>query len=71
MPDTLRACSNDPRAPHGFDRIASHNTGRYVCECEAWQHHENNLTMKAFADPKYSVNLGLGAHQQPTSEAGE
>ena len=30
-------CSTDPRAPHGFDRTASHTAGRYVCECEHWQ----------------------------------
>jgi hypothetical protein len=29
-------CSNHPDAPHGFDRNASHNEGRYVCECESW-----------------------------------
>ena len=30
------ACNPDPRAPHGFDRNASHSEGRYVCECEFW-----------------------------------
>lgn len=30
------SCSNHPDAPHGFDRNASHNAGRYVCECEGW-----------------------------------
>lgn len=29
-------CSDHPDAPHGFDRNASHNEGRYVCECEGW-----------------------------------
>lgn len=29
-------CNQDPRAPHGFMRDASHNAGRYVCECEGW-----------------------------------
>jgi len=28
-------CSTDPNATHGFARQASHNAGRYVCECEA------------------------------------
>ena len=32
-----KPCSTDPRAPHGFDRTASHTAGRYVCECEHWQ----------------------------------
>ena len=30
-------CKTDPDAPHGFDRTASHNAGRYVCECESWE----------------------------------
>lgn len=28
-------CSECPNARHGFDRDASHNAGRYVCECES------------------------------------
>ena len=31
-----RKCSSHPDAPHGFDRDASHNLDRYVCECEGW-----------------------------------
>jgi hypothetical protein len=30
-------CKTHPDAPHGFDRNASHNLGRYVCECEFWE----------------------------------
>jgi len=30
-------CKTDPRAPHGFDRNASHSADRYVCECESWE----------------------------------
>jgi hypothetical protein len=30
-------CKTHPDAPHGFARNASHNAGRYVCECEHWQ----------------------------------
>lgn len=29
-------CSTHPDAPHGFDRMASHSLGRYVCDCEGW-----------------------------------
>ena len=32
-----KPCSQHPNAPHGFDRNASHNAGRYVCECEGWE----------------------------------
>ena len=30
-------CKTHPDAPHGFDRNASHNADRYVCECENWE----------------------------------
>jgi len=30
------ACSQDPDAPHGFNRNASHSLGRYVCDCEGF-----------------------------------
>jgi len=30
-------CNPHPDAPHGFNRNASHNAGRYVCECEGWR----------------------------------
>jgi hypothetical protein len=29
-------CNQHPDAPHGFNRNASHDAGRYVCECEGW-----------------------------------
>jgi len=35
--DETPPCKTDPRAPHGFDRNASHNADRYVCECEGWE----------------------------------
>jgi len=34
-------CKTHPDAPHGFDRNASHNADRYVCECEGWQPADN------------------------------
>ena len=30
-------CNTHPKAPHGFNRNASHSAGRYVCDCEGWQ----------------------------------
>lgn len=30
------ACNPHPKAPHGFDRNASHSADRYVCDCEGW-----------------------------------
>jgi len=32
-----KPCKDHPDAPHGFDRNASHNADRYVCECESWE----------------------------------
>jgi hypothetical protein len=32
-----KPCKDHPDAPHGFDRNASHNADRYVCECGSWQ----------------------------------
>ncbi len=29
-------CNRHPDAPHGYNRVASLNAGRYVCECESW-----------------------------------
>lgn len=29
-------CNPHPKAPHGFNRNASHSAGRYVCDCEGW-----------------------------------
>jgi hypothetical protein len=31
-----KKCIPHPKAPHGFDRNASHGADRYVCECESW-----------------------------------
>lgn len=30
------ACNPHPKAPHGFNRNASHSAGRSVCDCESW-----------------------------------
>jgi hypothetical protein len=36
-------CKDHPMAPHGFLRQASHNAGRYVCECEWWDEKDYEL----------------------------
>lgn len=33
-------CNPHHKAPHGFDRNASHSADRYVCECESWDAYE-------------------------------
>ena len=40
--DVPTKCKDHPDAPHGFDRSASHNADRYVCECESWEPEENS-----------------------------
>lgn len=43
-------CNPDPRAPHGFNRNASHNAGRYVCDCEGWTPHQaEDATLKTLS----------------------
>jgi hypothetical protein len=43
-------CKTDPRAPHGFDRNASHSADRYVCECEGWEPVDNPYTKNDIFD---------------------
>lgn len=43
MLDDEVKCSECPNASHGFDRNASHNAGRYVCECESHTCHAESL----------------------------
>jgi hypothetical protein len=38
-----KECSDHPMAPHGFLRQASHDAGRYVCECEWWDEKDYEL----------------------------
>jgi hypothetical protein len=33
-------CNPHSKAPHGFAREASHQAGRYVCDCESWDPYE-------------------------------
>ena len=35
-PDQEPKCNPHPKAPHGFNRNASHANDRYTCECESW-----------------------------------
>lgn len=46
-----QACNPLPDAPHGFNRNASHNAGRYVCDCEGWEPDEQKRSGDAQGDP--------------------
>jgi hypothetical protein len=45
-------CKDHPLAPHGFLRSASHNAGRYVCECEFWDEPSDPLNTAQSLDDK-------------------
>jgi hypothetical protein len=38
-------CKTDPRAPHGFNRNASFDEDRYVCDCEFWEPPEETFIL--------------------------
>jgi hypothetical protein len=48
--DDLNNCNPHPDAPHGFDRNASHNEGRSVCDCESWSPPDDYDPYEAKAD---------------------
>ena len=55
-------CNQHPDAPHGFDRNASHNADRYVCECESWEPQQgfrsiNERIAELEQDPKMKAAL--------------
>ena len=45
-----RDCNPHPDAPHGFDRNASHDEGRNVCDCERWSPPDEDDPYEAIAD---------------------
>jgi hypothetical protein len=51
-----KECNPHPMAPHGFLRQASHDAGRYVCECEWWSEKDYELATleeaEAFAEKR-------------------
>jgi len=49
-------CKDHPDAPHGFLRDESHSSGRYVCECEAWE-----------PDDMAHRSGGLSVNQEPVA----
>ena len=56
QPEQEPDCNPHPDAPHGFNRDASHNLGRYVCECEGWDPPEQEPVawLDTFTDEVYS-----------------
>lgn len=54
-------CNPHSKAPHGFMREASHQAGRYVCECEAWDAYEAGREEGVQA----MLHLGYGDNPNP------
>ena len=46
-------CNPHSKAPHGFAREASHQAGRYVCDCESWDPYEHGREEGVQAMLKY------------------
>jgi hypothetical protein len=60
------ACKTHPGAPHGFNRNASHNADRYVCDCEGWVPEDSgpNATYPgSYVEPLHAHILSLEASQ--------
>lgn len=54
-------CNPHLKAPHGFAREASHQAGRYVCECESWDPYEAGREEGVQA----MLHLGYGDNPNP------
>ena len=76
-------CNEHPDAPHGFLRDASHNEGRYVCECEFWEPPEEKQKPVAYVtgfhnghcviqplDPAVVLPVGMALYRAPTEWVG-
>jgi hypothetical protein len=54
-------CNPHSKAPHGFAREASHQAGRYVCECESWDPYDAGREEGVQA----MLHLGYGDNPNP------
>ena len=76
-------CNPHPDAPHGFLRDASHNEGRYVCECEFWEPPKEEQKPVAYitgfhnghcviqpTDPAVVLPVGTALYRAPTEWVG-
>ena len=59
-------CNPHPDAPHGFLRDASHNEGRYVCECEFWEPQEHTSDKEKLA--QWMIKKGYATGHGDTIE---
>jgi DNA-binding ferritin-like protein len=69
-------CNPHPKAPHGFNRSASHSADRYVCECEGWDAYdagyqagiEDTYKRMEAIDKKAENARELGLDYEPVQE---
>ena len=62
LPDGGPPCNEHPDAPHGFNRNASHDANRYVCDCEGWE----PVDVQPVADKCFMCH-GTGKHAMPVA----
>lgn len=58
-------CSDHPDAPHGFSRNASHEAGRYVCECEGWEAERKLSHAPAQSEPAPDLRATFHQRMEP------
>ena len=56
-------CKHSPYAPHGYNRQASHNAGRYVCDCEGWQPETVTIPLEVW-NAAYGLAMGALHNEQ-------
>ena len=58
-------CNPHPKAPHGFNRNASHANDRYTCECEGWDAYDAGYQAGVLAGIEAST--GQEPEQEPVA----
>lgn len=59
-------CNSHPKAPHGFNRNASHANDRYTCECESWDAYEAGYQAGVTA----GIEMSTETEQKPVAWLG-
>ena len=62
-PEQEPKCNPHPKAPHGFNRNASHANDRYTCECEGWDAYDAGYQAGVLAGIEAST--GQEPEQEP------
>ena len=57
-------CNPHTKAPHGFNRNASHANDRYTCECEGWDAYDAGYQAGVMA----GIEASMGEPEEPEQE---